>query len=91
MSVQLQTNSVKVSAKGQVVIPEAIRKKYGWKTGMRVMIEEAGIKKVTIRKKPLKQSLGEKYRGAMKGRGPSMKQYLKWKKEQIEREDRFVR
>lgn len=89
MQVQPNLPPVKISSKGQVVIPEPIRSRYGWRPGTYVTIASARPTEITIKKKPTqrKQSLVDKYWGSMRDLLPSTTQYLAEKKKEIELED----
>lgn len=78
---------MKISAKGQVVIPAPIRRKYGWKPGVKVEVKEARPMEVVLKKKPKEENLAKKYRGSMKGRVPSTKRLLEMKKEELKLEE----
>lgn len=83
---QVQQISMKISGKGQVVIPVGIRRRFGWKPGMRVVIDEAHPTRIVLKKKKA-EDLVEKYVGSMKGKIPSIKRYLEMKKEELKLEE----
>lgn len=78
---------MKISAKGQVVIPAPIRQKYGWKPGVKVVVKEARPMEVVFKKRQPEESLGEKYRGSLKDVLPSIEEYLTAKKEELKLEE----
>lgn len=78
---------MKISGKGQVVIPAPIRRKYGWKPGFQVVVKEARPMEIVLKKKTPQKDLVAKYRGSMKGIAPSLKEYLDSKKEDIRLEE----
>jgi AbrB family looped-hinge helix DNA binding protein len=59
---------VRVSAKGQVTLPAALRRKYGIKEGTRILISEVGN---TIVLKPMTEGYLRRLQGSLKGRGGS--------------------
>jgi AbrB family looped-hinge helix DNA binding protein len=64
---------VSTSAKGQVVIPAALRKKIGLKPGAKVLVALAGENRVTI--EPIPDDPIKALRGILKG-GPSLTKAL---------------
>jgi AbrB family looped-hinge helix DNA binding protein len=78
---------MKISGKGQVVIPATIRDKYGWQPGTKVVVKKVRPTEMVLSKKPGKLTLAEKYCGSMKGRVPSIKELMKSKKEELKLEE----
>lgn len=69
-----------ISAKGQVIIPVRLRKKYGLESGKRIaFFEEDGC----IILKPIDFS---QYAGMLKKFLPTKEEYMLWKKEEIEKD-----
>ena len=56
----------RVSIKGQIVIPVAIRRKYGIKQGTKIVVTDAGN---GIILKPMTESYLKNLQGSLKGRG----------------------
>ena len=84
----MQTQSSKVTTKGQIVIPKRIREKYGIhsSTSIRWIEKKEGILMVPDLEDPIVAA-----RGMLKGSG-ILKAYLKEKKKEKAREaERFVR
>ncbi|NCN58662.1 hypothetical protein COW99_05155 [Candidatus Roizmanbacteria bacterium CG22_combo_CG10-13_8_21_14_all_38_20] len=86
MTVQQQLTFHKISAKGQIVIPSLIRKKFGWESGMKAFVKSAHPTEVVFSIKPAVPNLGYKYKGSLKDELPSLKLYLKDKKVDIAKE-----
>ena len=55
-----------VSAKGQIVIPVALRRKYGIKNGTKIIVTDTGD---SIILKPVTEQTIRKLQGSLKGRG----------------------
>ncbi len=67
-----------ISAKGQVVIPARLRKKYNLKPGKKVaFFEENG----SIVLKPMDESFFSQYAGMLGEAAPTKEEYMLWKKE----------
>jgi AbrB family looped-hinge helix DNA binding protein len=79
---------VSTSAKGQVVIPAALRKKVGLKPGGRVLVTVAGEDTVIIR--PLPEDPIEAACGSLKG-GPSLTRALLGERDEERRRDETKR
>jgi AbrB family looped-hinge helix DNA binding protein len=56
----------RASAKGQIVIPAALRRKYGIKNGTRIVIIDNGN---SIILKPMTEEYLKKLQGSLKGKG----------------------
>ena len=80
----MQTNSSKVTSKGQIVIPKRIRDKYGIRpsTSIHWVEKEEGILMIPDTEDPILAA-----RGMLKGSG-ILKAYLKDKKREKERENK---
>lgn len=68
----MQSEVATVTSKGQMVIPAKLRRKYGIRTGTRVVIREEG-ERLTI--EPLTPDFVRKLKGSLKG-GPSALDFL---------------
>ncbi len=55
-----------VTTKGQIVIPAALRRKYGIKEGTRIIVSDNGN---SIILKPITEQYLKKLQGSLKGRG----------------------
>ncbi len=76
---------IKTLAKGQVVIPKAIRQRLGIKPGSRLLIQLKGEGVVL---KPLPDDPIHALHGVLKQGGPSTGELLKWRREERARESR---
>lgn len=56
----------RLSAKGQIVIPAAIRRKYGIKNGTRIIVTDVGN---AIVLKPITEQYLKKLQGSLRGKG----------------------
>jgi AbrB family looped-hinge helix DNA binding protein len=56
----------RASAKGQIVIPAALRRKYGIKNGTRIVVIDSGD---SIILKPMTEEYLKKLQGSLKGKG----------------------
>ena len=56
----------RVSAKGQIVIPAALRKKYGIKNGTKIIVTDIGN---AIALKPVTEQYLRNLQGSLKGKG----------------------
>jgi len=82
----VQQVSMKISEKGQVVIPALIRKKFGWRPGMHVLVSSIRSSELVFKKKP-EEDVIEELAGSMKGKIPTTKRYLEMKKHDKDREE----
>ncbi|MCK6585002.1 MAG: AbrB/MazE/SpoVT family DNA-binding domain-containing protein [Anaerolineales bacterium] len=57
---------VQVSTKGQIIIPAALRRKYGIRNGTRIIVTDAGN---SIILKPMTEQYLKNLQGSLKGRG----------------------
>ena len=57
---------IRASAKGQIVIPAALRRKYGIKNGTRIVVIDNGD---SIILKPMTEEYLKKLQGSLKGKG----------------------
>ena len=57
---------IRTTAKGQIVIPTALRQKYGIKKGTRIVIIDSGD---SIVLKPMTEECLKKLQGSLKGKG----------------------
>ena len=81
--------AVKVSAKGWIVIPAEIRKRYGIKPGDEVHIVDYGGTLGIVPK--LEDPVEDAY-GALAGKGPSLTEaLLRERKRELEREEEKIR
>lgn len=55
-----------ITTKGQIVIPSALRRKYGIKAGTRIIIEDDGERIIL---KPVTEQYLKKLQGVLKGKG----------------------
>jgi AbrB family looped-hinge helix DNA binding protein len=78
-----ETRQVSITAKGQIVIPAALRRKYGITPQTRIAISDDGERIVL---KPITHELIDRLCGLLKGSG-TMQEYLAEKAKEIERED----
>ncbi len=83
----LESRHVSITAKGQIVIPAALRRKYGITPQTRVAISDDGERIVL---KPITPELVDRLCGSLKGSG-TMQDYLAEKAKVIEREDADLR
>ena len=74
--------TVTVSAKGQLVIPAAIRKRYRLVPGSRVEILDVGRQIVVV---PVPKDAFRASRGMLKGY--STKEFLRWRREERRRDN----
>ena len=74
--------TVTVSAKGQLVIPAAVRKRHHLVPGSQVEILDTGVQIVIV---PVPKNAFEASRGMLKGY--SMKEFLKWRRAERRREN----
>ncbi|MVN22827.1 AbrB/MazE/SpoVT family DNA-binding domain-containing protein [Mucilaginibacter arboris] len=73
-----------ISAKGQVVIPVRLRKKYGFEPGKKIaFFEENGC--IVLRL--IDESFFSQYAGMLKETAPTKEEYQAWKEEEIEKEE----
>lgn len=81
---------VKTLAKGQIVIPAAIRKKIGLKPGRKVLVTMEGERKVAL--EPLPEDPIRELRGILKG-GPSLTRELlqERRRDRKREEEKFAR
>lgn len=57
---------VRMSARGQIVIPAALRRKYGIKNGTRIIVTDAGDRIIL---KPVTELYLKNLQGSLKGKG----------------------
>ena len=60
----------RLSSKGQVIIPKAVRDRQGWKPGVELEVEDRGDLVVLRRPKPFAPTTFEQVRGCLKYDGP---------------------
>ncbi len=75
----------KVNKKGEIVIPELLRKKYGFADGITVVLEEKANGILLL---PMNEQYFEKYLGILKGSGNLKNEILEMKKEEKRLEER---
>lgn len=73
---------VRMSARGQIVIPVALRRKYGIKNGTRIIITDAGSGIVL---KPVTEQYLKNLQGSLKGKG-GLKALMNERRKDKERE-----
>jgi len=78
----------RVNGKGQIVIPEALKIKYGFTNGMRVVLEET---QDGILLKPMNEQYFEKFAGILEGNGNLKAEMKQMKKEEMELEERKMK
>lgn len=61
---------IRVSSKGQVVLPSAIRRSKGWTTGEELVVEETPDAVILRRASPFKPTRPEDVAGSLKYDGP---------------------
>lgn len=74
----------RVTTKGQIVIPAKLRKKYGIKSGTRIIVNDTGD---AIELKPITDQYLRKLQGSLKG-GSALKVLLAERRKDREREDK---
>ncbi len=77
-----------VTVKGQILVPKRLRTKYGIEPNQKVAFIET---KDGVLIKPLDEKYFDRFMGMFEHDGPSTSEYLKWKKEDIELEERSLR
>jgi AbrB family looped-hinge helix DNA binding protein len=82
-----ETYQTSITSKGQVVIPAALRRKYGITPQIRLVISDDGEQ---ILLKPVTHKLIDRLCGSLAGTG-TMKEYLVEKAKEVEREDADLR
>ena len=60
----------RLSSKGQVIIPKAVRDRQGWKPGVELEVEDRGDLVVLRRPKPFAPTTFEQVRGCLEYDGP---------------------
>jgi AbrB family looped-hinge helix DNA binding protein len=60
----------RLSSKGQVIIPKAVRDRQGWQPGVELEVEDRGDAVVLRRPKPFPPTTFEEVRGCLKYDGP---------------------
>ncbi len=70
-----------MTSKGQVLVPSRLRKKYGIKPGLKVVFIE---QKDGVLIRSMDQAFFDQYVGILKDDAPSKEEYLCWKGEEIE-------
>ena len=60
----------RLSSKGQVIIPKAVRDRQGWQAGVELEVEDRGDVVVLRRPKPFAPTTFEEVRGCLKYDGP---------------------
>ena len=78
--------AVMVSSKGQLVIPAAVRKRYGIAPGSRVEVLDTGQEIVLV---PLPKDIFRASRGLLKGY--STQEFLRWRRQERQREHARLR
>ena len=73
-----------ISAKGQLVIPAAIRKRHHLTAGMQVQVLDLGREIVIV---PVPKGAFEASWGRLKGSGLTVKEFLRWRREERRREN----
>jgi AbrB family looped-hinge helix DNA binding protein len=63
---QAQKMETRILAKGQIIIPIALRRKYGIKNGTRIIVMDNGA---SIVLKPITEHYLKKLQGSLKGKG----------------------
>lgn len=74
-----------MNSKGQVVVPSRLRGKYGIKPGFKIAFIE---QKDGVLLRPMDEAFFNQFVGILKDSAPSKEEYLSWKKEGIEIEER---
>ena len=77
--------SSKLTSKGQLLVPKRLRIKYGMKPGNRIALVES---KHGLIIKPMDEAYFDKLIGKYKDTAPSVKEFLKWKREEKAKEDK---
>jgi AbrB family looped-hinge helix DNA binding protein len=63
----------RLSSKGQVVIPKAVRDRHGWQPGVQLEVEDRGDAVVLrLAAKPFRPTTFEEARGCLKYKGPPL-------------------
>jgi AbrB family looped-hinge helix DNA binding protein len=62
----------RLSSKGQVIIPKAVRDRHGWATGLELEVEDRGDAVVLRPAKPFPPTTFEEVRGCLKYDGPPL-------------------
>jgi AbrB family looped-hinge helix DNA binding protein len=76
----------RLSSKGQVIIPKAVRDRHGWATGLELEVEDRGDAVVLRPAKPFSPTRFEEVRGCLKYDGPPLT--IEEMDEAVEREAR---
>jgi AbrB family looped-hinge helix DNA binding protein len=76
----------RLSSKGQVIIPKAVRDRHGWQPGVELEVEDRGDAVVLRPIKPFPSTTFEEVRGCLKYDGPPIT--MEEMNEAIEREAR---
>ncbi|MEJ7779110.1 MAG: AbrB/MazE/SpoVT family DNA-binding domain-containing protein [Daejeonella sp.] len=74
-----------MTSKGQVVVPSRLRKKYGIKPGLKIAFIERKDGVLLI---PMDEAFFTQFVGIFKDSTPSKKEYLSWKREEIDADER---
>jgi AbrB family looped-hinge helix DNA binding protein len=80
--------TVTVSAKGQLVIPAAIRKRHHLTPGTQVQLLDLGREIIIV---PVPKDAFEASWGMLKGSGLTVKEFLRWRREERRRENAHLR
>jgi AbrB family looped-hinge helix DNA binding protein len=78
--------TTRMSSKGQVIIPKAVRDRHGWTTGLELEVEDRGDAVVLRRAKPFPPTTIEEVYGCLKYDGPPLT--IEQMDEAVEREAR---
>jgi AbrB family looped-hinge helix DNA binding protein len=65
--------TTRLSSKGQLIIPEEVRDRHGWRSGTELEVEDRGGVVVLRRKKPWPASRIEDVRGCARYAGPPVR------------------
>ena len=74
----------RATTKGQIVIPAALRRKYGIKSGTKIIVTDTGE---SIELKPITEQYLKKLQGSLKG-GSALKVLMQERRKDREREDK---
>jgi len=62
--------TTRLSSKGQLIIPKAVRQAHGWEAGVELIVEDRGDRVVLRPARPLPRTEVDEVRGCVGYRGP---------------------
>ncbi len=62
--------TTRISSKGQLIIPKAVRRAHGWEAGVELIVEDRGDRVVLRPVRPLPRTEVDEVRGCTGYRGP---------------------